>query len=495
MRLLRWAIPFAIPLLSVTACAVEADESTDSSQDEINYRSTAGQEYELSADVTFTIDAQTQALQGAEKERAVVARAESLRNVVTKAISAELDRIWPQEQRLSRAGLAIQFRQASAAYRDLERLDDATYTMTVSGEFGAVKDVEQKLPLREGGGKRWLPVSVDLGGGSPTELQVFLTPVERSRNAYPKYMELFEGGLDISVHFGGDHHDPPQDINHARSTYDDLVRSGFRSPVARFEDLKIDSGPLTSSIRVRGRDVPVRIKLFHVDMTTPDARQPLIDAYHQSMKEADVVIYDGHAGRSLDYSGVVFAYKPARVSIPATGFASIPTTNKQQLYLFNGCETYTGYSDKLYENPNRTPENTDVITTVNYSAIQRQANQVNAFIHGLIDQRAGVWIPRSWDSILSKMNAAGERSWVHVYGVHGIDDDPKGSPLADPSKVGAPCQSDADCGAADSRCLQVSSTRSVCGMACADNAGCPRGTKCVLPRGRTGFDDMQCMAQ
>lgn len=485
---------FVPALLFSAACTTESD-GLDSSSDEINYRSTAGQEFDLGATVTFPVPETARALQGEEREQAIAARADELRTSVTAAISAELDRIWPEEQRVSRAGVAIQFRQASASYRDLKpSADGAKYTMTVSGDFSAVKDIERKLPMKTEGDKTFLPVSTDVGSG-PEELQVFITPVERSRNAYPKYLELFEGGLDIAVHVGGDHNDPPQDIDHARSIYDDLVMSGFRSPVARFEDLKIDSGPLKSSIRVKDADVEVRVRIVHVDMTPPDARQPLIDAYKASMKDADVVIYDGHAGRRLDYSGVVLAYKPARVSIPASEFKNIEATDRQQVYLFNGCETYTGYADKLYENPNKNTTNTDVITTGNYSAIQRKANQVIAFIHSFIDQRSGSWVPRSWDSVLSRMNAVGERSWVHVYGVHGIDDDPKASPLADPSKVGAACRTDADCGAADSRCLAVSSTRKVCGIACADSAGCPTGTKCVLPRGLTSADDMQCAAQ
>ena len=211
-------------------------------------------------------------------------------------------------------------------------------------------------------------------------------------------------------------------------------------------------------------------------------------------RAADVIIYDGHAGRQLDYSGVVVAYKPARVALPASEFKNIATTDKQQVYLFNGCETYTDYADSLYQNPMRNTTNTDVITTGNFSAIQPKANQVIAFIHSFIDQKSGAWVPRSWDSVLSRMNAVGERSWVHVYGVHGIDDDPKVSPLADISKVGVTCSKDADCGGGDSRCLSVSSSKKVCGVACADTTGCPSGTKCVLPTGKTSPDDLQCSA-
>lgn len=491
----RLASLLTVPVLFATACSSTPEtDDPDSTSDEINYRSTAGQEFELSTSVTFKPSAETLALQGEAKDKAINDQATQLRNTVTTAIVAELDRIWPEDERTTNANVSIEYRQATSSLRDLEVLDgDAGYSMTVAGEFAGIKDLERRLPLKTANGKSYLPVNADLGAGS-VELQVVIKPIERSRNAYPKYLELFEDGLDISVHFGGDHNTPPQDINHARSTYDDLVASGFKSPVAKFELLKVDSGPLTSKIKVKGKDVPVRVNLFHVDMSTPDTRNLVVDAYKRAMKNADVVIYDGHAGRRLDYSGVVLAYNPARSSIPASEFKNIESTDKQQIYLFNGCETYTGYADSLYENPKKNPNNTDVITTGNFSAIQAKANQVNAFIHSLIDQKSGNWIPRSWDSVLGKMNAVGERSWVHVYGVHGLDDNPKVSPLADVSKLGARCRQDADCGAPDSRCI-ASGTKKVCGVACADSAGCPNGTKCVLPRGRTSADDQQCSPQ
>jgi len=93
------------------------------------------------------------------------------------------------------------------------------------------------------------------------------------------------------------------------------------------------------------------------------------------------------------------------------------------------------------------------------------------------------------------MNAVGERSWVHVYGVHGLDENPKLSPLADVSKIGTACATDAQCGAPDSKCVLGTGSRRVCGVACADSGGCPAGTKCVLPRSgaATTVDDPQCV--
>ena len=481
-------------MAGASAACTASTEQVDSSADELNYRSTAGQEYSLSAVVRVAASPDIDALVGQAKTDALKKRGDELRNAVTTAIVAELDKIWPEDQRTTGAGIAIEFRQSTATSSELVPSGEGHYAMTVTGEFAGVTDLSKKLPQKTAAdGTLYFPVSADLGSGA-VNLQVVLAPITRSLNAYPRYLDMFKDGLDVAVHVGGDHDDPPQDIDHARSVYDDLVAAGFTSPVKTFEDLKIDSGPLTSSMKVSGDVVPVRVSIFHVDMSTPDTRQVLVDAYKKSVKNADVIIYDGHAGRQLDYSGVVVAYKPARVALPAAEFKNIDATDKQQVYLFNGCETYTGYADMLYLNPKRNPGNTDIITTGNFSAIQSKANQVITFIHSLVDQPGGAWMPRSWDSVLSRMNRVGERSWVHVYGVHGVDDNPKLSPLADASKIGAACRVDADCGAADSKCLQASSSKRVCGAACADTAGCPDGTKCVLPKGKISPDDLQCSA-
>ena len=494
LRVLRRLSILAVPVL-LAACSTASEDAASSDESEINYRSATGQEFALTTEVTFDTPADIQAMPaGAEKDAALKAKADQIRTSVASATSSDLEKRWPEDVRITRSGVVIQLRQKTTSSKDIVAVDGGKQTkISVVMEFAAQNDIETKLPMKTEGGKTFYPLSLDLDGKTQ-ELQIIVTKIERSLNAYPKYMEMFADGLDIGVHVGGDHNTPRQDLNHARSIYDDLVASGFRSPVAKFEDLKIDSGPLTSTIKVKGADVEVRVKVYHVDMTTPETRNLLVEAYKTSAKNDDVVIYDGHAGKQLTYSGVVVAYNPARVALPASEFKNLPTTGKQQIYLFNGCETYSGYADSLYDNPNNKPENTDIITTGNYSAIQPKATQVLAFVHGLIDgkTRGGSWVPRSWDSVLTNMSRAGDRSWPHVYGVHGLDDNPRTSPIADAAKLGAACSADADCGATDSKCISVSATKKVCGIACADTAGCPNGTVCALPRGSQSIDDQQC---
>lgn len=484
----------AFPLGLWAAACGSAAPATDASEDELNYRSAAGQEFALTASIVFKTPEAVLAASGTDKKAKLKAHADTVETQVAQALSNKFSELWPEAVRLSSRRVALQLRQNTVDRRKLTALNGgARYRMTVRAEFSGTDNIMKELPLQAESGKTYLEIAMDLGEGEKP-FRAYVEPIRESVNAYPRYMELLEDGLDIDVYFGDDHHDPRQDINHARSVYADLVRSGFKPPVGKFEELKINSGAFTKFIQVQGRSVPVRVRLVHVDMTTPETRDREVNAFKESVKAADVVVYDGHAGTSLDYSGVVFAYRPSRVAIPAQQFKDLEASNKQQIYFFNGCETYSGYADELLENPRRKSNNTDIITAANYTAMRSEAGQVITFLHALTDpDKNGAWVPRSWDSILSRTEASGSLSWVHVYGVHGIDDNPKLSPLANMPKFGTLCERDTDCIASDSRCVQVTGSKRVCGLACADTSGCPQGTMCRLPRGLTSADDMQCI--
>src|SRR5689334_13275862 len=198
-----WALAAVPFLLAPAACTTTTESDSDSSADEINYRSTAGQEFSFTTEVTFTPPADVAALQGAAKDEALTAHADKLRETVAGAISASLDKLWPEDYRTTSAGVAVQFRQGTATSRDMKAIDGGKYSLVVSADFAGVNDLLRKLPMKTDNGKTYLPVTADIGNGEE-ELRVTITPIERSLNAYPKYLELFEGGLDIAVHVGGD---------------------------------------------------------------------------------------------------------------------------------------------------------------------------------------------------------------------------------------------------------------------------------------------------
>ncbi|MFO0679700.1 MAG: hypothetical protein U0169_24455 [Polyangiaceae bacterium] len=499
------AVATLVPGLTALACSSTAEAPVGSSEGAVNYRATTGQEYALEADIRFVLtgEEQTAAQESFDKRDAVVkAAAQSRMDAITSAVNSELTKRWPEDLRTKRQGsVALMVRQTPPNFGSLHEADDGgTFAFTYSLEFGAQFDFDAKLATKESGGKRFLSLDVPAltnTGNSETDGHVDLEvkKVERSRNAYPKYDDLFADGLDIYFQMGGDYNDSRGDLRHAKYLYEELVATGFTSPVAKYDDLKLDSGALKKTIKVRGKDTEVRVRIVHAEMTTADTREKLIDAYKDAAKTADIVYYSGHAGTSLGYSGVAVAYKPSRVALPASEFKNLDVPDRYQVFVFDGCETYTGYADKFYENPKKNPENADVVTVVNFSATQEKPNQAYGFLRSVLAEKGGGWVPRSWDSILEKVNEAADTSWVHVYGVHGIDDNPKLSPLADTSKFGAVCAKDADCGSVDSYCLTVAEGEGGkrCGLACADTKGCPGEARCSFLQGYPSSDDRQCI--
>ena len=113
--------------------------------------------------MTFPLTADVAALTGETKDAAVLQQADAVRTQVATAMSTELDRIWPEAQRTTtRAGLALQLRQATVGLTDLAVQADGRYAMTVAAEFAGVNDVQHKLTLTTENGATFLPVPVDV---------------------------------------------------------------------------------------------------------------------------------------------------------------------------------------------------------------------------------------------------------------------------------------------------------------------------------------------
>jgi hypothetical protein len=65
-----------------------------------------------------------------------------------------------------------------------------------------------------------------------------------------------------------------------------------------------------------------------------------------------------------------------------------------------------------------------------------------------------------------------------MYGIHGVDDDPKLHPYADMEMFGEACARNADCGELGNLCVRMLDGDHSCTAACTDDSGCPTGWTC-----------------
>jgi hypothetical protein len=448
-----------------------------------DYRSTVGAEYDVSGEAILRLTGDDATLEGEARAERARTLAQGLVSVITDAMRNRLTSLFPEEEKKKKKdGVVVYLRNSSKGYDEL-RAEGDLYRLRYRAEVVATLAFLDRLPLEpQPDGARALPV--EIGAGEEKQvvaLRFTLSP--EVKDAYPRYLELFEDGLDLYVHYGEDYNAERYDLQEARGFYDKLLALGFRSKVASFDELRLDSPALESELDVGGttpRKVPVRVRIVHADMVPDTELDKLIDAYKQGAASADVVVYNGHASEDTSYSGVVVHYTNGlRKALRADDFVNLDLPERYQIFLFAGCHTYGGYADRLLANPKKAGKNASVITAANTTPLSREITSV--LLARLLDQSRGTWFPRSWDALVKPLNDETEKSWIAIYGVHGLADSPRISPLADPSTVGQPCSRKADCPGVDNLCVAAApGAGRVCGAACTDSSGCPAGSRCEL---------------
>lgn len=489
-------------LLTFAACSTPAGENAlpdrpgsvieEGKADD--YFGSLSAEYDLTAAVRVTLEGEDADLEGeAREERARELALEEMERI-TAAVDDKIWEDWTEDERTG--DNAVMLRQMSDTLDELVDEGEGVYRFEYLVEVAGPSDLLERYPFGDDDAGLFLEISVGYGD-DVRDYRLDVTTSEATPDSYPEYMEMFEGGLDIAVHIGDDHNGDWVDIAQARSVYEALTWDlGFEAPegVDRFTDLQIDSGAFTRQLDVAGALVDVRVTLFHADMVDDEHLEELLDAYRHSASYADVVIYSGHAGRSLTYSGVVLHYGP-RAAIPAASFRDLDLPESYQIFVYAGCETYTGYSESLFAHEGKTSANADVITTVNYSTSLPNATAAITLIAGLLDDAQGTWWPSSWGSLLENVNDAdaGHR-WTAMYGVHGLGDNPRYSPLGELATVGQSCEANDDCPGVDNRCNMLDELLQ-CGVSCTDDSGCPEGSDCMMVD--IGLDEphYQCVMQ
>lgn len=316
--------------------------------------------------------------------------------------------------------------------------------------------------------RNWKPESAT----GPVETHAFsLVRLPVPKNAYPQYAEFAKDGVyDITMVFGYDYNTPRSDVQEIQETFRHLVARGFKAPVSRFEELNATSGPFTFDAKAGDKDVKIEVRLYYADMFEGQRaaqKQLIVD----ELVKRDVFFYNGHAG---PYYGF-YVDEKKEASVGYLELAMAPFTDKQQLVIAQGCQTYSQYADMIYASPAKTEANLDVITTVNYSY---GVGTIELF-DGLTRTEGSRHVPTDSYALVEQLNAEWINNYREVfYGIMGIAANPAVHPYAALDKIGTTCTEASDCGDPSANlCIKraVNHTKKVCAAKAVANK-CPTGT-------------------
>jgi hypothetical protein len=503
-------------LVLLTGCGVPDDGPDDLEAipegKEDNFRGSNSQEFSATATARVILE---DTLKGATAD-ARLARAKDLVSARLLQIGWFLN-LWvsdkeDEDSNKTYGGFNAMARNASVKALKIEPVDELTYSFNFEATIAGPNDfmsriggqgqgdgsklVELKMgklsneTLMSGswtgayGVHSWDPSKVDADRLETLTLTV--KPITRSSNAYLNYQALFaDGKLEVGAQFGWDYNEGRQDLANARELYDDLLGIGFLSPVEKYEDLKLDSAPLTRTASVGGKTVDVSVKLVHpgmVDSPSADAvklREALLDL----LAGTEVILFNGHAGVSGRLLPADFRSASAGNIMPEE-YPKLKLQPGYQLLLIEGCQTYARFTEGFQQNPlKRGPDgqlvNMDIVTTASYSWTSQGAETMEAILYPLIGRAADKPVKAStWDDVLRSLNAPPNNTTF--FGVNGIDNDPHGHPFARLDLLGQTCTSNSACGGDGNLCLKTTRTGSskVCGTVCLDDAGCPSSYRC-----------------
>lgn len=444
-----------------------------------NYISTTAREYRLTGTSHAVLPEGFEALEGEARDVALQSAIDSRLSRVSGAVKKHITTVFAEHNTGGETGEKAKWfvyvRRNSGEATPSEVTADGRARFAFELELVGSWYLMSKV-APEDSATRSFRVTVQDWGTNPNSEDVDIEiRGSESRDAFPKYDELFADGVfDIAVHFGGDYNEGRHDIETAKWTVETVLKSGWTHPtVSAFEELGIDSGPFTKTVLVEGRDVEVRVKVVHSDMVTEADEEKLSLSMKESLANYDAVFYSGHAGAG---AGFILDYQP-RHEIKAAEFATLELPSKYQIFVFDGCRTYRTYVDDMMKNPAKSWDNMDIVTTVNTTPFGAGYYVIWEFLNWFtLTSESGAHFPLSWQTILRGVNKPS--FWSVHYGVHGIDNDPKLNPHGSDGIACKPCTDDTECGAGGNLCLGYN-TGSSCGVACTTDSACPDGFRCA----------------
>ncbi len=308
--------------------------------------------------------------------------------------------------------------------------------------------------------------------------RLYIEAQPRSTDAWFDYARLIDDGvLDVGVHFGWDYHNAYHQV-HSKTIFQWLVGEGFEAPVASHTELRRDSGPLTKQVLTPMGPVTVKISLYWGEPGT--ATDPDTDAggraleadMRASLKERDVIVFSGHSGPFYGFALANWR-KTDEGDVDDTELPSVEMPERYQVVLAEGCDTYA-IGQGFFLNPAKVSrDNLDIITTTSFSNAGADST-VREFLKAFVETDAED-VPKV-PTLGELLRDLDNNSWwfTTMYGVHGIDDNPRVHPWANQAGFGASCSEDSDCGSVGNRCVG----EGTCTYECTADEACGAGALC-----------------
>lgn len=306
---------------------------------------------------------------------------------------------------------------------------------------------------------------------------------KKSSDGWWDYARLMDDGvISIDVHFGYDYNTPAAHLTDPPLLYSWLVDRGFKSPVSKYADYNRASAPLRKKIDANGKSVTVEVKIFagrpgtSNDPDTDAGGKALEADMRESLATKDVIVYSGHSG-SLYGFALANWDKTDEGDFDDSKLATAKLAKgKYQIVFAEGCNTYM-LGHTLMNNPNKQGKDIDVISTTSFSV---SFSPVQDFLGRLIElDSKGRLRPRTMTATIADLDlySVDEPSQT-MYGIHGIDDNPKLHPFGNLENTCHTCSANADCGGVGNACVTVGQSGKRCVAACTDDAACGTGFAC-----------------
>src|SRR4029079_14367491 len=232
----------------------------------------------------------------------------------------------------------------------------------------------------------------------------------------------------------------------------------------------------TRNVKANGKTINVEVRMYFgkpgtsTDPDTDAGGKVLEQLARTSLATRDVVMYSGHSGPFYGFALANWR-KTSEGDLDDTEMRSVQMpSDRYQIVLANGCETYQ-IGEAFRVNPSKMGKNVDVVTTMSFSNAGTPAT-VEDFLSALLARDGDTLRPQPISTLLTKLES---ESWgFHpLYGIHGIDDNPKLVPFAKTDKFGKACSANSECGGPGNLCVSMGgSTGKVCTAACASDPGC-----------------------